>query len=201
MPKIAPAHNRDFGKSLSMQQRLREYNHHRQVKGRQPLQIGIGINTGEVTLGVVGSSERMDTTVLGDAVNLASRMESLTKHYGCALLISGATKQALPDKHSLFLRLVDVVQVKGRNTPSEIYEVFNQDEPALRKKKQQYIPLFQQAFTAYQAGLWSDAQRLFEVYQHQFSEDSLANVFIKRCELFLKIPPTSWNGVFRIENK
>ncbi|MGK5092285.1 protein kinase [Deltaproteobacteria bacterium TL4] len=186
---------------LAMQEALKQYNQLRQQQGKVPLKIGIGIHTGEVTMGVIGSKERMDTTVLGDTVNIASRIESLTKYYQCTFLIGGELVKAIPSDHPLRLRRIDQVQVKGRQNSTWIYEIFNHDPEPQRELKLRYQGLFQQAFDSYQAGTWLRALSLFENYAKVVPEDYLVKVFIDRCQLFIKLPPENWNGIFRIEKK
>ncbi|NJN30352.1 MAG: GAF domain-containing protein [Synechococcales cyanobacterium RM1_1_8] len=108
---------------LEMLQRLQGYNLQRAAQGLPPIRIGIGINTGGLMLGTVGGKTRMDSTVIGDAVNLAARLEGLTKTYGLSLLVSHHTVAELPPDHGYRLRPVDRVQVKGKAETVDIYEV------------------------------------------------------------------------------
>ena len=186
---------------MAMQKALASYNKIRKQRGQIPIRAGIGINTGEVTVGVIGSEKRMDTTVLGDAVNIASRVESLTKYYGCEFMISGETKNALSDLSALQYRYVDTLQVKGRNAPTKLYEIFNQDPPELQELKQGSQAHLQPALEAYQKGHWKEAILLLNDYKNFFPQDSLTQVFQSRCERFLITPPPTWNGVFHIDRK
>ncbi len=187
--------------ALGMQQQLQLYNSRRVQRGEKPLQAGIGIHTGEVTKGVIGSSERFDTTVIGDTVNTASRLESLTKLYGCSLLISGETLAALPADSTLLQRRVDVLQVKGRSQPTVLIEVFEGDLPQLRMRKQAMLSTFEDAFQLYQAGQWTAAHRAFRAYHNDFPEDRLGLVFLERCTHFLADSPVAWDGTYAIAHK
>ena len=91
--------------------------------------------------------------------------------------------------------------MKGKKSATKIIEIFDHDPEELRDQKQEHQLLFQQAFAVYQEGLWHDAQRLFEQYSQHVPLDTLPKVFIDRCRQFTKLPPTNWNGIFRIENK
>jgi adenylate cyclase len=110
--------------ALSMRQLLAEFNRERDRKGLPPIEIGIGIHRGEVIMGTVGFSSRIDSTVIGDAVNVASRVEGLTKNYGCPILVTSDTIAALQHPEQFHLRLVDKsVKVKGKDEAIAIYEL------------------------------------------------------------------------------
>jgi len=110
---------------LAMLQQLQLYNQERVESGETPIKIGIGINTGNLMLGTVGGQNRMDTTVISDAVNLASRVESLTKNYGVSLLITQHTYARLLNPSHYVIRPIDTVKVKGKSELVTVYEVLN----------------------------------------------------------------------------
>lgn len=109
--------------SLAMVETLARYNAGRHAKGRMPIAIGVGINTGTLMLGTIGESHRMDGTVISDAVNLASRVEALTKTYALGVLISQFTRDSLARPEDYDIRLVDTVTVKGKTRPVSIFQV------------------------------------------------------------------------------
>ncbi|MBF0278023.1 MAG: protein kinase [SAR324 cluster bacterium] len=186
---------------IEMLATLEDYNIHRNKKGKVPVRCGIGINTGEVMLGVVGSNQRTDTTVLGDAVNTASRVEALTKYYGATFLITGETYNYVHGMKNLFVRLIDEVQVKGREKGTQIYEIFNDAADPVKEKILKQYPLFHQAFQVYQQGDWNSCSKLFAEYADCIPEDKVADRFIERCQFFTQLPPENWTGIYRIENK
>jgi len=111
--------------AIEMQRGLRVYNQHRVKSGYDMVNIGIGLHTGRLILGTIGSSERMDSTVISDSVNLASRIEGLTKKYGCTLLISEKTLQKLSDPFRYNYRIIDRVRVKGKKETVAVFHVFD----------------------------------------------------------------------------
>ncbi|MEM7183358.1 MAG: adenylate/guanylate cyclase domain-containing protein [Spirochaetota bacterium] len=111
--------------ALDIQANLKIYNQYRQNSGYEPIEISIGVNTGPVILGTVGYAERMDTTVIGDSVNLASRLEHLTREYNVPLLVSEYTVENLKNRDSFNLQKIDSVFVKGKAIPVTIYECYN----------------------------------------------------------------------------
>jgi class 3 adenylate cyclase len=114
--------------SLDMLAALQSYNEQRQRDCLTPISIGLGIHTGETVIGTVGSADRMDSTVLGDAVNVASRIESLTKEYGVQILISSRTYSHIASDPTIRCREKGVVNVRGREEPDTIYEVLSEVE-------------------------------------------------------------------------
>lgn len=133
------------------------YNEHRANSGYAPIDIGIGVNTGSVIIGTVGSSERMDSTVLGDNVNVASRLQELTKTFGARIIISEHTRAALGSDTEFHLRELGSVTVRGKRSAVRLYEVMNADPPDLLARKQGTLPLYQSALECYHNGDWQGA--------------------------------------------
>ncbi|MEW6493788.1 MAG: adenylate/guanylate cyclase domain-containing protein, partial [Cyanobacteriota bacterium] len=133
----------------AMMQRLTEYNQHRFKSGYMPIQIGIGINTGSLMLGTVGGKNRMESTVISDAVNLASRLEDLTKTYGVSLLISHHTFARLQNPTEYNIRFIDRVTVKGKSKAVAVFEVFDGDEPAVKQSKLETKAIFEEGLFFY----------------------------------------------------
>ncbi len=164
---------------IAMLEQLNEYNISRTTPDRPPLQIGIGINTGSLMLGTVGGQSRMDSTVISDAVNLASRVENLTKEYGISMLITHNTFIQLNDVYDF--RLIDRVTVKGKSRMVTIYEVFAADPPQLRQKKLETKTIFEQALIFYNSDRFVEATRLFSACLQINPGDRVAQIYIKRC--------------------
>ncbi len=166
---------------IDMLRRLAEYNQHRTSSGYVPVKIGIGINTGSLILGTVGGKNRMDSTVISDAVNLASRIESLTKKYGVSILISHQTFQSLPDSNQYAIRLIDRVRVKGKSKAVSIFEVFDADPPETYEGKAATRTLFEEALVLYHWQKLRDAERLFAQCLRRNPTDRAAQIYQQRC--------------------
>ena len=186
---------------LDMLAELEELNRWRRERNLSQIECGIGVNTGPAMIGVVGSRDRMDTTVMGDSVNTASRIESLTKLYGTPLLIGEDTYERVRENHDLAMRLLDRVQVKGRARGVGIYEVFSADPAGLRDRKAYFRERFEQAYQAYESGAWQEAEQLFAGYAADFPEDRCVLPLLERVKLFQTVPPADWSGVYRMETK
>jgi predicted ATPase/class 3 adenylate cyclase len=166
---------------LAMLDALAEHNRERTVRGSVPLEVGIGIHTGTVGLGLVGGVNRMALTVIGDAVNLAARVESATKRYGVPMLISDATRAELPDRPPFAVRRMERVQVVNRRQPVTIHEVYDRDPPALAAAKRAAQPLFDQAFARFDAGEIEPARLVFEQCRDRLPDDQVALLHLAHC--------------------
>ncbi|MBF0350762.1 MAG: HAMP domain-containing protein [SAR324 cluster bacterium] len=184
--------------ALIMQTALQKFRN----ENHSPVEIGIGINTGPVVIGTVGTSSRMDSTVLGDTVNLASRMEGLTKNYGGSLLISENTFKQLPNTHCFQIRAVDKVRVKGKKEPITVYEVFDNDSPPVLEKKLGIQNFLEQGQALYYSRQWQEALDLFQKCFNLFPEDVVSQMYLDRCrEFFHHPPPGDWDGVISMKTK
>ena len=174
--------------AIQMQERLSQFNDQRMELGQEPIRIGIGICTGDVLSGNIGSERRMDFTVIGDGVNVASRIEKLNKYYGTGILISETTQKELgPD---IITRLVDLVRVKGKTQPVKIYEVLGEKGIALTTAQQ----AFRDGMAYYQKLDFTKAAACFE---NGIDRDPLCRVFLDRCRHFENAPPPDgWDGVW-----
>jgi class 3 adenylate cyclase/PAS domain-containing protein len=168
--------------AIAMLHSLTEYNQYRTNYGYVPIKIGIGINTGSLMLGTVGGKCRMDSTVISDTVNLASRIEGLTKDYGVSLLISHQTFSQLRDANQYAFRIIDRVKVKGKTTAVSVYEVFEADPPKLREGKLATKSAFEEALLLYHLHSFTDAAQLFEECLHLNPHDTVAQIYLERCQ-------------------
>ncbi|WP_293127916.1 adenylate/guanylate cyclase domain-containing protein [Microcoleus sp. bin38.metabat.b11b12b14.051] len=160
---------------------LTAYNEHRVTIGYIPIEIGIGINSGSLMLGTVGGDGRMDSTVISDAVNLASRIEGLTKDYGVPLLISQQTLERLRNPADYAIRIVDKVQVKGKSEYVIVYEVFDADPPDIRAAKLANLSVYTEAMLLCDRKQFREAGKLFEECLRTNPNDPVARIYLKRC--------------------
>lgn len=167
---------------LAMLRSLREHNQERQAAGSAELRAGIGINTGRVGVGLVGGVNRMVLTVIGDAVNLAARVESTNKRYGSALLISEATQARIAGSGPFDIRRMERVMVVNRRKPVTIYEVYDEDSQSLRLAKRSAQPMFDKAFVFFDEGDTEAARTAFKRCVELLPEDPVAPLHLAHCE-------------------
>ena len=168
--------------AIAMLGRLEDYNRlNRAPKGLEPIAIGIGLNAGPLMLGTVGGSLRMDSTVVGDTVNLTSRLEGLTKVYGTPLLVTHNVVVRLQDAAIYCLRTIDRVTVRGKSESVSIFEVFDGDPSELRSCKYKMKPTFEQAVLDFHLSNFEAAQAGFEACLTEAPEDVAAQIYRDRC--------------------
>lgn len=171
--------------AIHMLDKLEKYNSGRARAGYTPLQIGLGLNTGLVMIGTVGGDNRMETTVIGDAVNLTSRIEDATKTYFTPLLISQNTLYDLSNPGKYDIRFLDRIRVKGKTQPLSIYEVFDNDPIKLRDSKRADKVKFESAIAYYHLKDIETAQRLLTECIEKSPKDIPAHIYLSRCEQYL----------------
>lgn len=180
--------------ALIMQEKLAEFNTSLNRTDGLKLGIGIGVNTGEMVVGNMGSKERFNYTVMGDAVNTGSRFEGLTKKYGVITIVGEATRNAIVDNigdESILFRKLDIMTVKGKSDPTTIYEPLRAT-PATR----QFIATYEAGFDAYTRGDFVQAKSKLEPLARD--GDGPSQMLLERMET---IDPATWKGVWKWEEK
>ena len=183
---------------LDAKKALRKMQEEWRAQGKPVIITRFGVNTGSMVVGNVGSDERLDYTVIGDAVNLASRLEGINKMYGTTVAV-GETTYQLAHKYFKF-RQIDLIRVKGKFRPTYLYELIDEDH-WLWERVDEYNAEFSQAFSRYHDGEWREALEAFEVLLSHFPEDNLAVIFVERCVKFMDKPPVVWDGVWEYRVK
>ncbi len=185
--------------AIGLIHQLAAYNQTRGEQGLAEIKIGIGLNTGHLMLGTVGENDRMDGTVISDAVNVASRLEGLTKPYGVTLLISESTYRGLAEPERYMVRLMDRVQVKGKTAAVTVYEVFSGDAAEIQAKKLAIKQDFEDAIGLYQLQQFFEAKELFQKCLAIYAEDKAPQMYIERCDYYLKFGvDEDWDGVLQM---
>ena len=184
--------------ALSMMDELKKLQKKWTDEGRPVLDIGIGINTGDMVVGNMGSEMRFDYTVMGDNVNLGSRLEGINKEYGTNIVVSEYTYRRINDE--FFCRELDAVRVKGKRLPVKIYELMGERNNSDQWKE--YIPLYEEGLQKYRQGRWDDAIADFEAALALHPDDYPSKMYIERCRILKEHPPEgTWDGVYTMTKK
>ncbi len=188
--------------AIGMCRALQELNIEREKARTFPIQVGIGINTGMLMLGTIGGEKRMEGTVISDAVNLASRIEGMTKMYGAELLISENTLTNLKDASAYNVREVDRVAVKGKTEPVTVYELFDGNPEEVRESKLMTLEMVKNGLEAYGEQSFKEAGKIFRECKKIAPEDKFIQLYVDRCKKMSKQPYIeNWDRVIRLTSK
>ncbi|MDZ8052230.1 MAG: GAF domain-containing protein [Aulosira sp. ZfuVER01] len=188
--------------ALEMRHRLHDFNQRRYLSNKPRINIGIGINSDTVISGNIGSSKRMEFTAIGDGVNLGSRLESVSKQYGCDIIISDNTYK--PCRNNIWARELDYIRVKGRNEPVAIYELLSLRSDPISSQKLEVIERYHKGREYYINRQFSLAQAEFAKVLDIDSYDKSAILHLRRCQHWIESPPSDadWDeGVWTFKEK
>ncbi len=171
--------------AIEMQEEVYSFNAFRKSAGFEPIEIGIGIHEGNLMLGIIGEEQRMEGTVISDAVNLASRLEGLTKFYGSKILISEFILKSLPSPESYHYRFLEYVRVKGKKEAVGVIEILDGLPATIFDLRMKTKPIYERAQELYQRHEFNAAKEKFQEVLKLDPSDKAAELFIKRCENFL----------------
>jgi adenylate cyclase len=182
--------------ALDMRRRLVEFNRRGRRINQPEIRFGVGISSGDVVSGNIGSKKRMDYTAIGDSVNLSSRLESLTKEYGCDIILSEFTYQACENRDRLLVRELDKTRVKGKMRAVSIYEAIEIKPVAIAPEQEKFLQLYNGGRTAYLERNFGSAIAHFEEAKQLRPGDRATLLHLQRSEQYLTTPPPEdWDGV------
>ncbi|MEH2408726.1 GAF domain-containing protein [Nostoc sp.] len=186
--------------ALDMRRRLEEFNQRRIIQAQPQIRIGIGISSGDVVSGNIGSRKRMDYTVIGDSVNLSSRLEAVTKDYGCDILLSELTYELCSDR--IWVRQLDKIRVKGKHQAVNIYELIGDRTTPLDANTQEFLYDYHTGRSAYLSRNFSQAIACFEAAKCIQPQDQAVDIHLERARNYQQTPPPeSWDGVWTMLTK
>ena len=163
-------------------------------QGQPELRFGIGLSSGEVVSGNIGSQRKMEYTVIGDGVNLSSRLESITKQYGCDIVLSEHTYELC--KERIRVRELDLIRVKGKMEPVKIYELIGEISQPVDRKTQSFLDMYDKGREAYKAASFDLAISLFNLAQALRPGDRAVELHLSRSQMYILRPPgENWDGV------
>ncbi len=184
--------------ALDSQKQLVELSRQLRQEGLPELTCGLGVNSGSMVVGNIGSSTRGNYTAMGDAVNLASRIEGLTREFGVGIIIGPGTRAALGDEFTT--RELDFIRVKGKHEPVRIFELISQGEASPGQADK--IATFERGIEAYRAKDFQAARDRFMKVLESFPDDGPSKTYLARCAAFMAKPPgDDWDGVFVMTTK
>lgn len=188
--------------AIAMLKETEALNTRRRSRNAPEIRFGLGISSGPLMLGAIGGGRRLDSNVVGDTANLASRTESLTKLFGTPIVFTEHTKERLNNSNAFEIRELDRVIVAGREQAVTVYELMDVNEPELRTQKQETQAQFEQGLAQYRTGDFVSALKRFQACVALAPKDEAAALYVERCRDLCENPPQSgWEGITVLERK
>jgi adenylate cyclase len=186
--------------AIAMIKELWRWNRERNNSGLRSVDMGVGIHTDAIVSGNIGSPKRMDYTVIGDGVNLASRLEAACKTYAARILVSESTVAQLRGTYRL--RDIDLVVVKGKSKPVKVFEALDYHDAETFPNLMDVVNYFDEGILHYRSAEWDKATDRFNRCLELNPEDALSRLYVERCALLSANPPQEgWNGVWVMQHK
>ncbi|MFC1852554.1 adenylate/guanylate cyclase domain-containing protein [candidate division CSSED10-310 bacterium] len=188
--------------AIAMQKSLVEFNIEQEKKGLSAVAAGIGIHSGRIVIGTVGSESRMDSTAIGDTVNVTSRLENLTKFYGCDIIVSEDSLALLKEDQDIFWRELDIINIMGKEQVTTIYQIFSSQAREIQPHVHEAVEIFHRGLHHYRRQEWEQSLHHFQHSLSLYPEDRVSQLYLDRCHHFRDNPPHDrWQGIHIFDHK